>query len=177
MWNDSCRTEPNWVREPSAIQISSMLSDFMFHKILKMCISSRKTTTVYSLCHVALEQAGQHDTNVQGMESEATSQWPLAIQWPHFESAFKNVGRRHHWIFVKRPMGSIQPRLRWHNKVFSKETLRSVGPFLVLGHQKQGDFKRPQASPAVFLETKSCILSESLSRNQSTSKVLWWEKS
>lgn len=33
------------------------------------------------------------------------------------------------------------------------KTLRSVGPFLVLGHQKQGLFKRPRASPAVFLET------------------------
>lgn len=78
-----------------------------------------------------------------GAEFEATrlpSQWPLTIQWPHFKSAFKNVGRRHHWIFVKRPVGSVQPRLRWQNKVFSKD-LEVSRPIFGSGASKTRSFQ------------------------------------
>ena len=79
--------------------------------------------------------------------------------WPHFH--VQRCKRWYPWIFVKQPLGNIQPVLWWHNTVFSKETLRSVSllkrpcywcpePKLVprtkigSGHQKQGLFKRPQ---------------------------------
>lgn len=121
-----------------------------------------------------------------GVEFEATR---LTIQWPHFKSAFKNVGRRHHWIFVKRPVGSVQPLLRWHNTVFSKDLevsrpifgsgaskTRSFQETLGISSCVSGDqilhFKRKHFG---FLTSNKYVMC--LSRNQSTSKVLWWEKS
>ena len=84
--------------------------------------------------------------------------------WPHFH--VQRCKRWYPWIFVKQPLGNIQPVLWWHNTVFSKETLRSVSllkrpcywcpePKLVLGIKNKVFSRDLRPSPAVFLETKT----------------------